>query len=127
MIGAEEDQSRLLKGLQFKENLNGDQRTLTSVPKLSIGHDVFLGHNSIILPTVERIGDGAFIGAGSVVHQSIPPFGVVTGNPARVVRYRFSKEMIPALLEEKWWLQSLAELRGRISDFQTPVEGDEII
>jgi virginiamycin A acetyltransferase len=94
------------------------------VPKieLEIGNDAFIGHNAIILPSVERVGDGAFIGAGSVVRSTVPPYAVVTGNPARVVRYRFSENKIQELLEEKWWLKSIDELSHDMDSFQKPIE-----
>jgi acetyltransferase-like isoleucine patch superfamily enzyme len=93
---------------------------------LSIGNDVFIGHNAIILPTVEQIGDGAIIGAGSVVHKDVAPYAVVTGNPARVVRYRFSEKTIAQLLESRWWLRTIDELSSEIDSFQRPIEGKEI-
>jgi|GEM_PF-1668086 virginiamycin A acetyltransferase len=77
---------------------------------LVVGHDVYIGHNAVILPSVRRIGHGAVIGAGSVVHEDVPPYAVVTGNPARVVRYRFRPETIQHLLQEQWWLKSIDEL-----------------
>jgi virginiamycin A acetyltransferase len=92
--------------------------------RLAIGHDVFIGHNVIILPSVEQIGDGAVIGAGSVVRTSIPPFAVITGNPARVVRYRFSENRIKELSESKWWLKSIDELSVNMEEFRKPLEGD---
>lgn len=95
--------------------------------KLQIGHDVFIGHNAIVLPTVEQIGDGSFIGAGSVVHINVPPYAVVTGNPARVVRYRFSPEKIKELLDSKWWLKNMDELKSRIVEFQRPADGSDVV
>ncbi len=67
-----------------------------------IGNDVWIGLNSLILSGVE-IGDGAVVAAGSVVTKSIPPYTIVGGNPARVIRSRFSPAQIAALLEIKWW------------------------
>lgn len=91
---------------------------------LLIGNDVWLGHNSIITPGVAKIGDGAVVGAGAVVFKDVPPFSVVVGNPARVVRYRFSREVIEQLLEEKWWEQDLDNLVPRITEFEARYEGD---
>jgi len=91
-----------------------------------IGNDVFVGHNAIILPSVEQIGDGAVIGAGSVVRSNVPPYAVVTGNPARVVRFRFSEAKIKELLESKWWLKSIDELNGEMEEFRKPLEGGPI-
>ncbi|MBX3744449.1 MAG: CatB-related O-acetyltransferase [Verrucomicrobiae bacterium] len=90
---------------------------------LRIGNDVFMGHNVIILPSVREVGDGAVIGAGSVVQSCVPPYAIVTGNPARVVKFRFSKPRIAELLESKWWNKSLAELGRSIDEFRVPLEG----
>ena len=93
--------------------------------KLVIGHDVWLGHNSIILSGVESIGTGAVVGAGSVVHKDVPPYAVVVGHPARVVRYRFSDEKIADLLAEQWWERPLDDLvAAGIGEFRRPLEGD---
>jgi len=67
-----------------------------------IGNDVTIGANAIILPGV-KIGDGAIIGAGAVVTRDIPPFAIVAGAPARILRYRFSPEQIRKLLSIGWW------------------------
>ena len=67
-----------------------------------IGNDVWFGINSTILPGV-NIGDGAIIGACSVVAKDVPPYSIVVGNPAKIVRYRFPDEIVEQLLEIKWW------------------------
>jgi virginiamycin A acetyltransferase len=92
---------------------------------LEIGNDVWIGINAIILPEVNRIGDGAVIGAGAVVHKDVPPYAIVLGNPARVVKYRFSEEIIAQLLEEKWWEKDLPELARNAKEFQAPWHGRE--
>jgi acetyltransferase-like isoleucine patch superfamily enzyme len=86
---------------------------------LEIGSDVWIGHNAIIMPHVTSIGHGAVVGAGAVVNKDIPPYGVVVGNPGRIIRYRFSEERIQELLAEKWWEKDIDELKGSIEDFQT--------
>lgn len=77
---------------------------------LVIGNGVWMGHNVIVLPPTERIGDGAIITAGSVVHTNVPPYAVVSGHPAQVVRYRFCREIIAELLASHWWEKSWPEL-----------------
>lgn len=67
-----------------------------------LGNDVWIGANSIVLPGV-KIGDGAVIGAGSIVTKDVPPYAIAVGNPAKVKRYRFSRAMIVFLLRLKWW------------------------
>ncbi|MBM9579515.1 CatB-related O-acetyltransferase [Leptospira sp. 201903070] len=67
-----------------------------------VGNDVWIGTNSVVLPGV-KIGDGAIIGAYSVVSRDVSPYSIVAGNPARVVRERFPKEIVEKLLKLKWW------------------------
>ncbi|OOY08539.1 acetyltransferase [Thioclava sp. F36-7] len=67
-----------------------------------IGPDVWLGFNTMVMPGV-HIGAGAIVAAGSVVAQDVPPFAIVAGNPARVVRSRFSPDEIARLLDLAWW------------------------
>ncbi len=67
-----------------------------------IGNAVWIGDSVIVLPGV-TIGDGAVVGAGSVVTRSIPAFSVAVGNPARVIKKRFSDEKIELLRTVRWW------------------------
>lgn len=67
-----------------------------------IGNDVWIGYEAVIMSGV-TIGDGAIIGARSVVTKDIPPYTIVGSVPARQIRRRFSEETIAALLELKWW------------------------
>lgn len=67
-----------------------------------IGNDVWVCSRAIILSGVS-IGDGAVVGAGAVVARDVPPYAVVAGNPARIMRYRFSPEIIARMLEIRWW------------------------
>jgi len=78
--------------------------------KLIIGHDVWIGLNSIILPTVNSIGNGAIIGAGSVVTKNVAKYSIVAGNPARHIKYRFSQDIITALENSNWWFLNKDEL-----------------
>jgi acetyltransferase-like isoleucine patch superfamily enzyme len=67
-----------------------------------IGNDVWIGRDAFILSGV-HIGDGAIVGARAVVTKDVPPYAIVAGNPARIVRYRFDESSIEKLLKFKWW------------------------
>ncbi|MBB4267012.1 CatB-related O-acetyltransferase [Roseospira visakhapatnamensis] len=67
-----------------------------------IGNDVWLGHECLLMPGV-TVGDGAIVAARAVVSRDVPPYAVVAGNPARVVRQRFSDDEIARLRALAWW------------------------
>jgi virginiamycin A acetyltransferase len=67
-----------------------------------VGNDVWLGYQSLVLPGV-TVGDGAIIAAASVVSADVPPYSIVAGNPARVVRRRFDDGDVERLLRAAWW------------------------
>lgn len=93
---------------------------------IKIGNDVWIGCNSLILPGVSVIGDGAVVGAGSIVTHDIPPYAIVAGNPARIIRYRFQKEVIKELLASKWWEKSIHEIQPHIYEFQKPYKNNNL-
>ena len=85
-----------------------------------IGNDVWIGQNAVILPGV-HIGDGAIVGANSVVGSDIDPYTIVVGNPAKVLgnpakvlRKRFDDELIDLILRFKWWNRSIEEINALI-------------
>lgn len=78
-----------------------------------IGNDVWIGQNAVILPGV-HVGDGAIIGANSVVGHDIEPYTIVVGNPARELRKRFDGELIALLLAFRWWDKSIEEINRLI-------------
>ena len=81
-----------------------------------IGNDVWIGANVIIMNDL-TIGDGAIIGAGTVVTRNVPPFAIVTGVPGNVLKYRFSEEDIKYLTEVKWWDRDIEFLKQNFKKF----------
>lgn len=87
----------VIKGLHFSQN----DKVIERKP-ISIGNDVFIGANVVVLDGIS-IGDGAIIGAGAVVSKDIPPYAIAVGTPIKIIKYRFSDDIIKNLLEIKWW------------------------
>lgn len=77
--------------------------------KITIGNDVWIGANVIIKDDL-NVGDGAIIGAGSIVTKNVADFAIVAGNPAKLIRYRFTPEQIEKLKLLKWWDMDIKEL-----------------
>ncbi|MEY8216257.1 MAG: CatB-related O-acetyltransferase [Colwellia sp.] len=77
----------------------------------NIGHDVWIGVDAIILRGV-TIGIGAVIGANSVVTKNVPPFAIVVGSPAKIIRYRFQENNVKNILDSEWWNKTPEEARN---------------
>ncbi|QIS07403.1 antibiotic acetyltransferase [Nocardia brasiliensis] len=89
---------------------------LTDLPNRGdtvVGNDVWFGNGVTVLPGV-RIGHGAIIGAGSVVTGTVPDYGIVGGNPARLLRSRYSDADIARLLDIAWWDWPVAHLTAHL-------------
>lgn len=86
-------------------------RPPTRVKETIIGNDVYIGHGAFILPGV-KIGHGSVVGAYSVVTKDVPPYAIVAGSPAKIIRSRFDLATVDELLEVKWWEYSPRDLAG---------------
>lgn len=84
---------------------------------VKIGNDVWIGYR-VIIPSNVTIGDGAIIAAGAVVTKDVPPYAIVGGVPAKVIRYRFSQEVRDKLLELRYWDRPDKEIKKNIDLFQ---------
>lgn len=84
---------------------------------VQIGNDVWIGQRAMALGGV-KIGNGAVVGAGAVVTKDVPPYAIVGGVPAKIIRYRFSEDVITKLLELKWWDMPEEKLKEHIALFQ---------
>jgi acetyltransferase-like isoleucine patch superfamily enzyme len=92
---------------------------ITRRSKLIIGNDVYIGLDVTIMPSVTNIGDGAVIAAGAVVTKNVPPFAVVAGNPAKIIKYRFSQQVIDQIMQSAWWKKDINVIKENCSEFES--------
>ena len=88
----------------------------TSRGEIIVGHDVWIGANAVILSGV-NIGNGAVVAAGAVVNKDVPPYAVVGGVPAKLIKMRFEPEQIAALEKIQWWNWPLEKIRANLDLF----------
>ena len=102
---------QLMKEIKFADD--------TKKTKVVIGSDCWIGDDVMMVSGV-RVGDGAVVLARAVVTKDVPPFAVVGGVPAKILRYRFNDEDIKFLLEKEWWNKPIPWLKANwesLSDF----------
>lgn len=100
--------------IAFGDPLAGHDGHPASKGQTRIGNDVWIGDGAVILSGTV-IGNGAVIGARAVVTGSVPPYCIVAGNPAEVIRQRFTDEQVAALLRIAWWdwpIERISSLSG---------------
>jgi acetyltransferase-like isoleucine patch superfamily enzyme len=95
-------------------------RTYRTTRHTVIGHDVWIGHDAYIGGGA-IVGHGSVIGSRAVVRKEVPPYAVVIGNPATVIRYRFEASAIDRLLRLAWWDWTYDKVRANIDWFYRPV------
>ena len=78
-----------------------------------VGNDVWFGHDALLMPGVS-IGDGAIVATRAVVTRAVPPYAIVGGNPATVLRYRFDHATIARLLQVRWWDWDAAKITRNV-------------
>lgn len=89
-------------GFKNKDMISYDKYWTHNLKGVDVGNDVWIG-TGVFIKNGITIGDGAIIGAKSVVTKDVPPYAIVVGNPAKIIRYRFNEQIIKELLELKWW------------------------
>lgn len=115
----------------FLKGLFSDREQYDQFPPVSIGNDVWIGANTTIVNGV-RIGDGAVIGANSVVTKDVPPYAIYGGGPADLLRFRFEEKQRDFLLKFRWWDKDPEWLRSNnelFSDIDKLMEtyGDSLV
>ena len=88
---------------------------------IRIGNDVWIERRAILLPGV-TVGDGAVIVAGAVVEEDVPPYAILAGSPARIVRYRFDPDTVAKLLAIRWWDWPDDRIKAELPAFYGTVE-----
>lgn len=83
-----------------------------------VGHDVWIGHDAAIMPGVQ-IGAGAIVAAASVVVRDVPPYSVVGGNPAAIIRMRYPTEIISELIEIAWWNWPIDKIEANLTALES--------
>ena len=84
---------------------------------VDIGHDVWIGQAALVMPGV-KIGTGAVIGGNAVVTKDVPPYTIFGGVPARLIRDRFSKNVVDSLFRISWWNWSDEKIKDRLEDLR---------
>lgn len=103
-----------LPSFGFTEECEGQELDSETV---LIGNDVWIGMNTCILSGV-KIASGSIIGAGAVVTKDVPPYAIVVGNPAKVLKYRFSEDIIGKLMDIRWWDWSPEDIQNNLTLFK---------
>jgi len=105
-------------GFTYVENQKFEESPKADVEghNLVIGNDVWIGANVLAIAGI-KIGDGAIVAAGSVVTKDVPPYAIVGGVPAKIIRYRFTDEQIKDLLNMQWWNKGEAWIRSHAEYF----------
>ena len=103
-----------------------DVQTDNPFKRVTVGNDVWIGTGVMVMGGV-TIGDGAVIGAGAIVTRDVPPYSVVVGVPAKVIRQRFPSETVNELMKMQWWSLPDITLKNNIDYFQKPMNEIDLL
>lgn len=110
-----------ISSFPFKVKCMGAPYEAVSKGDIVVEDDVWIGYRSTILSGV-RIGQGAIVAAGSIVTKDVPPYAIVGGNPAKVIKYRFDEEMIKELMKIDYSCLDEATIKEHIDDLYAPLK-----
>lgn len=124
-LGAGEHYLTRLSTFPVGTRLWNDTDALPPLRETHIGNDVWMGNGVTVVQGI-TVGDGAVIAAGAVVVRDVPPYAIVGGVPAKVIRYRFSREIIEKLLHLKWWDKDAEWIRAHRDLFSADITAENI-
>jgi len=131
-IGPSEHDYTKLSSHDFTYNNQSELRPRNDDPSserfllpVVIGHDVWIGANATILRGVS-VGNGAVIGANALVSKDVPPYAIVVGSPAKVLKYRFSPEWIKQITEMEWWNWPAEKIRAKFELFNQKLSDETL-
>jgi len=123
IVGGEHN-LQTLSTYPFKVMINNETQEAGSKGDIIVGDDVWLGENAIILSGV-KIGQGAVVGAGAVVTKDVPPYAIVCGVPAKVIKFRFNEEIIQELLKIDFSALDTKRIKANISELYKHITSRE--
>jgi acetyltransferase-like isoleucine patch superfamily enzyme len=107
----------------FKVKVLGHQKEAWSKGEIIVDDDVWIGMDAMILSGV-TIGKGAVVAAGSIVTKDVPPFAIVGGNPAKLIKYRFEKDLINLMIEFDYEILNNKVVEESIDKLYQPLNKD---
>lgn len=102
----------------------GTRKSYLDKGYIDIGNNVWIGDNTVFLKNV-TVGDGAIIGSGAVVTHDVPPFAIVAGVPAKIIKYRYTKSVINQMMDIQWWNWPMEKILSEKKFFATEIPSDE--
>ena len=103
-------------GITFVNENLFNQSLLVEGRSVIIGNDVWIGGDVILIGGI-KIGDGAIVAAGAVVTKDVPPYSIVGGVPAKIIRYRFTKDQCDFLIQDQWWNKPISWITENVDLF----------
>ena len=124
IFGGGEHDYNIVSTFPFKTIFQKQKTDASTKGKTIIGNDVWIGYHATVLSGV-NIGNGAIVGAMSVVTKDVPPYAIVAGNPARIIKYRFPESIIEKIQKSEWWNLEKEEILDNLESFYKIINSEE--